>query len=457
MNELSKDRAYSILFIADYERGSVKWQQFVDTIINNLLGKSAVLGGSWMKFSNLPPITVSVIDKAETKEQAFKYLQESRYDVVIVNNGLDGKPIGGGMLKRFRQYHPDALFIPLLDITQKKGVKKKDGTVCTGDGLLNLFNAGFYNGLYKNSLNVGVMINIIHAGGRPKESAYGYYGFEKALIETTENVKSDVTSNNNVNNNVESERREKVEVSQANAKVSGFENQRVNNSNSAVQKDASVSNSKGVGVNDEQKVGLSKDDDTKATNVKAVSNVVPSNSNNSNENVMLGEDVQPLSNRKRRKLERERRRRERDEQLLKGSGKQESESTSPVVEQPQTEEAVGIVEDVVPERAERFVRAENTVVNNAMSSTVSPSMNPGEIAAYSDNPQVNEMMEMMKRRGCMNSSMVVPGALYGRVVYGNGNTVLIELDKTLEQVGLNFADIFNVPVVIPYTKFGDIQ
>lgn len=448
MNELSKDKAFSILFIADYERASVKWQQFEDTIINNLLGRSAVLGGSWMKFTNLPPIAVSVVDKAETKEQAFKYLQESRYDVVIVNNALDGSPIGGGMLKRFRQYHPNTLFIPLLDISQKKGSVKRDGSVCTGEGLLNIFNAGFYNGLYKNSLNVGVMINIIHAGGRPKENAYAYYGFDRALIGSAENEGS-VTSAVG--------KKEAVKVSQNSSNSASIvEKEPVRVSKQDAQ-DTFVFKRKGegVGVRKPTVAEPVKDEKNQSGEIGAVGEPVSVNNSNNN-----NDDEKPLNSRQRRRLERERKKREREETLLSSGNDQEVVYTSAVAEQGQPESADGIVEDSRVEERERSEYAEsngNLGSEPSVSSPVGSSMSAGEIAAYSENPQVNEMMEMMKRRGCMNSSLVVPGALYGRVVYGNGNTVLIELDKSLEQVGLNFADIFNVPVVIPYTKFGDLD
>ena len=66
----------------------------------------------------------SVIDRAETREQAFKRLGENLYDIVFVNNQIDDKPIGSGMLKRFRRYHEKALFITLGYYAEKRTEKK---------------------------------------------------------------------------------------------------------------------------------------------------------------------------------------------------------------------------------------------------------------------------------------------------------------------------------------------
>ncbi len=182
-------KAYAALFITDYQKAKTGWRRFVDTIINNLYGRTPSEG--WVKFHDLPPIQFSVIDIAENKDRAFRMMGQSTYDVVIVNNILDGRPIGSGMLKRFREIHPGAMFIPLLDASQKAGFVKQDGSISTGEGLSNMYQASFYNGMFKLNFSMKELISLILSGGREKEDAGIYYGIVPALDTSKQDMPKD--------------------------------------------------------------------------------------------------------------------------------------------------------------------------------------------------------------------------------------------------------------------------
>lgn len=183
MNELVRvNKAYTALFIADTTKQNVRL--FVDTIVNNLLDRPAPTDGSWKKFIGLPPHKFSVIDRAETDELARKRLTENKYDIVFVNNQIDNKPIGGGGLEQYRRLQPDAMFIPFLDLTQRKGVfNERTKQASTGRGLSILHEKKFYNGLYKSNVNIGSILVMIFYGGRSPEDAAFYYGLNDKRIE----------------------------------------------------------------------------------------------------------------------------------------------------------------------------------------------------------------------------------------------------------------------------------
>lgn len=178
--ETLTNRALSVLFITEYSSSNVNknWKKVVDTIINNLLDKEA--DGTFIKYTGLPEILVSIVEIAETQAQAMKMLQESKYDVVFVNNNMEGRPIMSGALKRYRTVLPNALYIPLLSIEQKCGQRKRDNTISDGRGVLNLYTSEFYSGIYKNKINLAEIIKLILAGGRKKEDAFEYYGLNLA-------------------------------------------------------------------------------------------------------------------------------------------------------------------------------------------------------------------------------------------------------------------------------------
>lgn len=432
MNEVSIiDKGYTILFIADYEKASLKWKQFVDTIVNNLLNKPAVSDGGWIKFTNLPKIKVAVLDIAQTRDQAFTKLKESRYDVVFVNNYLDGKPIGGGMLKRFKQFHPDAIFIPLLDMSQKKGARRRDGEICNGEGIQNIFNGGFFNGVYKNNLNMSYVIKMIHAGGRPKENALHYYGL---AAETELEDKGVVNANRpaseqpSVTESLATQ--QNAPVSQPSPVGGASTANSVDMASNGGNEENGVSTTNPMNTVTERQDNLS---DQRASAFQGASTVVPSQpvqaaassdtANNTTKESGQVSAEKRLNRRERRRLEQERKQKEQEERDRLQLNNYSTSSEIPAM------------------------------YNNMESSD---SAEPGEISAYqkSADPQLEEMRDIMRQRGQLNAGLVVPGTLLGKVMFAKGNTVWIELDKSLEQVGLNFADIYNMPVSIPYTKFG---
>lgn len=392
MNELSKDRAYSILFIADYSRAQKAWRGYVDIIINNLLDKPIEPNAGWTKYKNLPPISVSIVDKAETKQQAFEKLKSSRYDVVFINNYLNGDPIGAGMLKRFRQYQPDALYIPLLNLEQKKGVIKKDGTISTGKGIEAIFNKGFYSSLFKNKMNITVIINLIKAGGRSREDAFRYYGLDYEFSLAADN-KENISSN---------------EVPQQSMDQIGKD-----------KKDNSYNESARIAgqmVSGTQVVGSDRGSETVME-----------------ETVQTGE--RPL-NRK------ERRRREREKRIAEQDGMPAEIAAS----MPQHS-------DVIQPEVTKNMSYESTAAPDVVESS-HLQKDDGILEKTSG---VNENMRVMQERGQLNAGLAMTGTLHGHVMFAKGNTVWVELDKELDQVGLNFTDIYNSPVVIPYAKFGNID
>ena len=64
-----------------------------------------------------------------------------------------------------------------------------------------------------------------------------------------------------------------------------------------------------------------------------------------------------------------------------------------------------------------------------------------------------QIREELGSRGKLNNAMVAPGMIQGKVVFAKGNTAWIEFDQTIEDMGLQFTDLFNMPVVVPYAKF----
>lgn len=414
MNDVAiAGKVYSMLFITDYEEANPKWRLFVDTIINNLLDKPAEYGGGWRKF-NLPPITVSIINKAETADQAFTRLREDKYDVVFVNNVLENKPVGGGKMKQFRKLHPDAIFIPFLSLNQKKGAPRGDGTVSSGEGLLNLYNSGFYNGIFKNNMNLAYTIEMIHAGGRTAESAFSYYGLEFALEQ-----RGDVTGIKTENPVMEEKAvPEKV-----------YEKTDVIHSN----------------FPDEEKK-----EEIRPEEPKINSSYVETVADSVKEPEIAQKDFEMDS--QKQHFER------RKDKKKKGIG--QSRSSYP---ENGGEERAAVKQDVfIEERRTESTQPDYsqlaegdgmTSTNNEMYSDASQMMYPEFNAQYGP-----EIREMMRQRSQMNSGLVTTGTLYGNVMFADGGTtVIIKLDKSLEQVGLKFTDILNVPVTIPYVKFGKVD
>lgn len=178
-----KRRSYSILLAIDYTNQSAVWQRDIDTIRYNLLGAKKTADSSWNKIEDLPPILVSTVDIVETKESALTALREKKYDVVICNRRLNGNSIMAGTLKKFRAENEDALYISLLNYTQRRGsrLNRDNGTfsINDGEGVRRLFDSGFYSALWQDrNFSLEELINLILSNGRSKEEAYHFYGLD---------------------------------------------------------------------------------------------------------------------------------------------------------------------------------------------------------------------------------------------------------------------------------------
>lgn len=178
-----KRRSYSILLAIDYTNQSAVWQRDIDTIRYNLLGAKKTADSSWNKIENLPSILVSTVDIVETKESALTALREKKYDVVICNRRLNGNSIMAGTLKKFRAENGDALYISLLNYTQRRGsrLNRDNGTfsINDGEGVRRLFDSGFYSALWQDrNFSLEELINLILSNGRSKEEAYHFYGLD---------------------------------------------------------------------------------------------------------------------------------------------------------------------------------------------------------------------------------------------------------------------------------------
>ena len=175
-----ESKIYSILMVVNYKNNSPsssKWITIVDTIQNNLLGNKKKDDDNWIEFTTpLPNIKTSVVDIVESADEAIEYLKKISVDVIIMEDTLGSLGIGVGTLSNLKKYAPDAMYIMLLDKSQKKGALLADGTFSRGRKVSYLYSEGYYNAMYKNEISVSELINMITSGGYDKDRAALLYG-----------------------------------------------------------------------------------------------------------------------------------------------------------------------------------------------------------------------------------------------------------------------------------------
>lgn len=459
-NNLTSRKVYNILYIGDYTKNSPNGRKFVDSIINNLLDKPASKG--WTKIQPLPPITVSMVEIAESRQQAFEKLKAVSYDVVIVDYALDGSPNGAGTMSNYRDALPTALYIPLFMPFQLKGAIKKDGTVSEGLGLQRLYDKGFYNGFNKRQLNLKEMIELIHAGGRSEGDAYIVYGLNYGrpkLEESTPTAEIETSASVEPANSTVDEKQlllmqaaqlfpefsiNQVQTFLEDADynmdklhvVSSMFHTKVNlpdpygwvRSTIGVKEDTvpmnNVNESKG------QDVSVYSTPDTVSKpdipfqhvygerNTSAQQTVTSEISDNSSDEEL---QQQPLN----RKQRRAQRRKEREQELAQALS---AENVSD--------------ETVKPSSV-------NDVNNNLMAPANSTAADP--FIQEMERLRVNGALQ---ERGTINNGLVKTGVIHGNVIFAKGSTVIVELPVDIETFGLRLPDVYNAPVCIPYSIFG---
>ena len=434
------NRAYTMLFITDYSKAKSSWKRYVDSVINNLLDKPASKG--WDKFENLPPITVSIIDIAETRQQAFEMLKDGKYDVVFIDNRVNGQNNGAGIINRFRQYQESSMYIPLYAPSQVPGAVKSDGTISEGLGLRNLYDKGFYNGVQKQNLDLALLIDLIQKGGRSKEEAYkeynlGYGVAQIADIDTEDNstvpvASSEKNSNNNSENlsDANSSREENhldinfiVKVAQLYPSFS------LNQVKGFIE-------AAGANYSKLQLVSslLSAQHDL-SNPEKWIHDMLVGNDNSSNDPTADKADrTETVNNDDGVRLNRKQRR----------ALKKEQENNS--------------FKESVPNQ-------NNDISNDAIADTHSSAPIPVPPVCQKEEPLNMNMKAGMREleslpdpnalqvRGSYNNGMVQTGIIHGNVVFVKGNIALVELGMDIKAANLSLADVYNAPVTIPYTKF----
>ncbi len=483
-NSLAAKTAYTALFVTDYSRSSVEWRNWVDTVINNLYGRKATPGSGWQNIKGLPPIQFSVIDIAENRDQAIRKLEESRYDVVISNNIIDGKPAGAGFLKKMRGYHKNAIFIPLFDISQRKGYQLANGSISSGNGLLNMYNAQFYNGMCKYKFDLAYMINMIKAGGRSPEQAVRYYGIELGLEQKQETT--DIPVNNQpvqkpepvpaqpvqtderglesantvptpsptvepveVKQPVQPTTREErpsvqpsVQQERVETPVPKAEPQRqpAQDAKQAVQAYKEASRAKDEGKQTEAPTEDTFDSKSMSAVEKAWNGIINGNHQN---------DGKKLNRRERRRLQKLEKEQEMEnlakESLNAAINGEEKEDSREYRTEPESR--------AKEQSAEPMMREESYKEPYTSSVTMSELKEEDEREKEEKEKKNEQIREELGSRGKFNNAMVAPGMIQGKVVFAKGNTAWIEFDQTIEDMGLQFTDLFNMPVVVPYAKF----
>ena len=484
----SKTGAYTMLFITDYTDASPKERKFVDTIRNNMLGMPGDSSGNWLKCPNLPEILVSVFDIAETRSKAYDMLDRNRYDVIFTSNRIDGRPIGAGYLRNVQEHHPNALIIPFIQATQLMGARKIDGTINMGAGIQAIYNLGIYTCMTRNRLDLVELVRIIHAGGRSKEDAFCYYGLDKnlAFIEGAEHPVIPMSdSQPQPSRQTDAQTHEKVaETSSEGHKEYNDSKGNPNRVSGTLQ---SVQDADNTAAQRPEKNGVSVRPDPQAMQHAAPGNNIytsgQKNSGDYGNNFAQGNPEQgqklvstdgerKLSYKERRKLEKKQRqqeKREREMQQQEGGNREDS-----LMEQQQIyQEDLQAVHQKNKNTAEsdnaRFPKQNEAIHTEESTPSAERAENEDglkdkfaifEPAAQRTSEQRSEYEEMqtaLQQRGKMNAGLAVPGMLQGRVVFAKGNTAWVELDKNIEDIGIGFADIYQMPVMIPYTKFGDLQ
>ncbi len=466
-NILQKNKVYSMLLIADYTHGTPGWRQYVDTLINNLLDKRPSAG--WTKYEHLPKITVSIVDKAETRQQAFDKLSTVKYDVVFVDTMVDGQPNGAAMIGRYKQFQDTSMYIPLIAPTQIKGAVKKDGTVSDGAGIERLYAKGFYNGVNKKDLNLGKLIEMILAGGRSKEDAFLAYGLDygQAKIEEELHTSSDVGKVENDTSQEDDSSPVMDEMTFLLKTAELFPEFSLNQIKTFVQKADS---------NYEKLQIVSALFHTKKSLVDPYKWVIDT----------LVDDDSDTNNNDGRNSE------------MVSAGQTE---TSPVTDVPVgaqmptgndamsgVEEPISTVEQggSAPNDGEKplnrrqrreqrrrqkameeELRTENDVHDGVVDVPISvpvsqETKNMPSIYEKTDvkpDPYMQELEQLqvsgaLQERGSFNNGMVHTGVIHGNVTFAKGSMAVIELAVDMETLGLRLPDIYNAPVVIPYSIFG---
>lgn len=479
----SKTGAYTMLFITDYTDASPKERKFVDTIRNNMLGMPGDSSGNWLKCPNLPEILVSVFDIAETRSKAYDMLDRNRYDVIFTSNRIDGRPIGAGYLRNVQEHHPNALIIPFIQATQLMGARKIDGTINMGAGIQAIYNLGIYTCMTRNRLDLVELVRIIHAGGRSKEDAFCYYGLDKnlAFIEGAEHPVIPMSdSQPQPSRQTDAQTHKKV------AATSSEGHKEYNDSKGNPDRVSgtlqSVQDTDNTAAQRLEKNGVSVQPDPQAMQHTAPgNNTYASNQKNGDgnfvrENPEQGQELtgadgeRKLSYKERRKLEKKQRQQEKREREMQQQ-EEGSRDDSLIKQQQVHQEDVQAVHHTNTADSDnaRFSKQNETLHTEECAPSTKHAENEDglkdkfatfEPAAQRTSEQRSEYEEMqtaLQQRGKMNAGLAVPGMLQGRVVFAKGNTAWVELDKNIEDIGIGFADIYQMPVMIPYTKFGDLQ
>ncbi len=469
-------KAYTALFITDYKNAKPGWRQFVDTIINNLYNRPVSEG--WVKFNDLPEIQFSVIDIAESKDQAMRMLGESRYDVVIVNNMLDGKPIGGGMLKRFKEVHQDSMFIPLLDISQRPGHKKKDGTISTGEGLNNIFLAAFYNGMFKVNFSVRELARLILSGGRDRDTAGRYYGFMPALADNNEQKNIDDSKKVQQTSSAQTLTKPLVQESQGDGAVSNMvdKSTQQNTAQSIQQPDPktviqqdqtapaevpissdtssdSLVNGSGLSANDLDLSGIGISDGVAATikqRVLALSEQQPVDA-------LYLDDLEGLNRKKKRNIK------QRVEAWRnKGRGTTLDMLAAEAMQAAADDGAVKVAPvdiqkmETAPKEEEKSAEeGQGQEIKDERPYQRKPEPKLSELKEKEQERERQKQAETDARneRAVFNSQMVSGGMLMGKVMFARDKTILVEVNEPIEDMGLSVYDFIGMPVSVPYTKF----
>lgn len=450
-NKLTSRKVFNILYIGDYTKASPGGRKFADSLINNLLDKPASKG--WMKIEPLPPITVSIVDIAETRQQAFEKLKSMSYDVVIADCVLDNKPNGAGIMSSYRDALPTALYISFFMPSQLKGyVRKKDDDVYVSDGagLQRLYDKGFYNGFNKKHLNLSELINLIHAGGRSEEEAYIVYGlnYGRPRLEESTPDTSEVASPPSSDNTVDEKKLllmdaaqlfpefsiQQVQVFLEDANynmdklqvVSSMFHTKTNLSDPYLWV-RNVISGKGDTASDSPQNQTFHSPGPVASSDAVQDSYEPAKETLSTESVQQDSSVEtydvndgekPLNRKQRRALKRREAQQASDNLAaasVTGDMGQVKEDTSPAVAMP--------------------------------------------IMAPSTDPYMQELEQMqssgfLQERGTFNNGLVRTGVIHGNVAFAKGSMIFVELPMDIETLGLRLPDLYNAPVAIPYSIFG---
>lgn len=193
------DKIYSILIYANYDNASENQKFFINTIKNNLLDKEFAPAEStqWKKYSLSEKIRVTIVDIVSSEESVKKALQNGAYNVLIMDHSVGGKPVGAGTIDRLRTINDKILFIMLLHPDQRYGRPLKNGTICEGKQVKNLYEKGYFNALFKNDLSINTLIKMIKSNGFTAEWALRNYGLlqnNPVGLPVKEDIKSQTAS-----------------------------------------------------------------------------------------------------------------------------------------------------------------------------------------------------------------------------------------------------------------------